>query len=237
MKRIYTFGDGYATGHIWPEWPQILAALCTDCEVINNSGVGAGPEYLVHRLVQSLPSMRDNIAIFQWPKPARFDKLIEDVEWHKIVDNDPVYHFNRYVHQTETWWLSSESKSDEVQQYHRTFIQQQQHNSRSNDYQVLVKNTLENINCEYLYTTQMDHNYFSMQEKYRNIRQNEIQPSPPIHFDWIIEFIIPNLPIEINSDRADCLKTLIYQQTWEAYHWDRDAIWGNLIASLNKQCA
>lgn len=235
MKKIYTFGDGFATGHIWPEWPQILAVICPDCEVINNSGVGAGPEYLVHKLVQNLSGMQNNIAIFQWPNPARFDKLIEDVEWHNIVNRDPVYHFNRYVDQTETWWLSSESTLNEVRQYHKTFIQKQQHKSRSDDYQVLVKNTLENINCEYLHTMQIDQDYFSRKEQYIDIRQNEVQPSPPVHFDWLMQFIVPKLPLDINMHRAECLKMLIYQQKWEPYHYDREQIWVDLINSLNEQ--
>ena len=94
IKNIYTFGDGYATGHLWPEWPQILQALVTDYQVVNTAGIGAGPEYLVHKLVQQLDKMQNSYVIFQWPSPNRFDKLIENDHWVDIANNDPVYHFN-----------------------------------------------------------------------------------------------------------------------------------------------
>jgi hypothetical protein len=47
MKKIFCFGDGFATGHIWPEWPQILQALVPNCQVVVTAGIGAGSEFLV----------------------------------------------------------------------------------------------------------------------------------------------------------------------------------------------
>lgn len=235
MKKIYTFGDGYATGHIWPEWPQILSALCPDYQVINNSGVGAGPEYLVHKLVENIQDMQDSIVIFQWPKSKRFDKLIEDTYWQTIVDNDAVYNFNCYTHNDEKWWLSSKSNSKDVQEYHSKFVQSKQHKIRSDNYQILVKNTLENINCEYLSTTTIEELNFSLHPKYIHIRQNQVQPSPPVHFEWLIEKIIPNVSITVDKSRAEKLKKLIFSKQWEPFHWDRDKIWSDLLKSLYQQ--
>ena len=42
MNKIFCFGDGFATGHIWPEWPQILQALVPQHQVINTTGIGEG---------------------------------------------------------------------------------------------------------------------------------------------------------------------------------------------------
>ena len=47
MQKIFCFGDGFATGHIWPEWPQILQTLLPDKQIINTAGIGAGAEFLV----------------------------------------------------------------------------------------------------------------------------------------------------------------------------------------------
>lgn len=232
MKKIYTFGDGFAAGHIWPEWPQILAALCPNYQVINNAGIGAGAEYLVHKLVENIQYMQDSIVIFQWPKEERFDKLVEDSYWKNLGENDQVYHFNFYTSANETWWLSSESKNQDVVDYHNKFVQKQQHKIRSNDYKVLVRHTLENVNCSYLFTSLAEQQWFSQQSKYKSIRQNEIQPSPPVHFDWLMEQALPNLPIVFDSARAEQLKTLIYNQIWEPYYWDRNKVWADLLMHL-----
>ena len=45
MNKIFCFGDGFATGHIWPEWPQILQELAPQYQVINTAGIGAGSEF------------------------------------------------------------------------------------------------------------------------------------------------------------------------------------------------
>ena len=89
--KIFTFGDGYATGHIWPEWPQILKALCPEHEIINTAGIGAGYEFLVSNFVYMLPQLHNQATIFQWPHPQRFDKLLEDESWDDIIKNDTTY--------------------------------------------------------------------------------------------------------------------------------------------------
>lgn len=74
--KIFTFGDGFATGHVWPEWPQILQALITDHKVINTAAIGAGSEFLVTHFVDLMPQIQNSVVIFQWPNALRFDKLI-----------------------------------------------------------------------------------------------------------------------------------------------------------------
>jgi hypothetical protein len=234
MNKIYTFGDGFASGHIWPEWPQILQALLPDYKIVNTSAVGAGPEWLVHKFVGYLPEINNSTVIFQWPFANRFDKLIEDSLWKQIADSDPVYNFNQYTDNNETWWLSSMSTQPQVKEYH-TAIQTKQHQARLNDYKILVKNTLENIGCSFIFTTTNEQYLFSNRPKYVAVRQKEIQPSPIVHFDWIISSILPQTTIKFSTDRANALKNLIIQQAWEPYHFDRDQIWLNLIDNLNKQ--
>ena len=117
MKKIYTFGDGFATGHLWPEWPQILQALVPDYTVNNTcSAIGAGAEYLVTGLVDLVPELANNLVIFQWPMAARFDKLIEDKHWFHVGKTDPVYHFNFHKRPYGIWWISSASQQPQVKE-------------------------------------------------------------------------------------------------------------------------
>jgi hypothetical protein len=130
VDKIFTFGDGYATGHLWPEWPQILATLVPEYTVVNTAGIGAGAEYLVHKLVQQVDAMRDSHVIFQWPVADRFDKVVEDPRWSDIIKNDPVYHFNTVADDLHIWWLSSASSQKEIRTYHEFFVQAEQQQMR-----------------------------------------------------------------------------------------------------------
>lgn len=222
--KIYTFGDGYAAGHIWPEWPQILQALLPDHTVVNTAAVGAGPEWLAHKFVELVPDMKNSTVIFQWPQADRFDKLIEDAWWQDCANSDPIYSFNQH----NSWWLTSASSTPKIQQYHREFVQARQHQTRLNTYQVLVKNTTENIGCRYIPTSTAEQERYSRQQQFLNSRQQEIQPSPIVHLCWLLE-----LGLEINKDRANRLKTLLNNQEWVPYYYDRDQIWASILAELN----
>ena len=73
---IYTFGDGFAAGHIWPEWPQLIELL-TSTEVNNFGHIGAGNEYIFNCAVKSaLTANTQDLFLIQWADPIRFDKLI-----------------------------------------------------------------------------------------------------------------------------------------------------------------
>jgi hypothetical protein len=229
-NKIFTFGDGFATGHIWPEWPQILQALLPDYVIVNNAGIGAGTEWLVTQLVHCLPEMHNSRAIFQWSSPHRFDKLIEDSSWNSIIESDSVYYFNRVETFGQTWWLSSGSLTEAVKHYRDHYIQKQQFGQRQQNYQTLVQNTLENINCLAHYMYQPDYDHYSRSERFKEIRQNEVQPSPIVHYHYVVENLLPG--IQLISDRQEQLKTLIYQQKWIAYDPDRDQIWQDLIKQL-----
>ena len=233
MKKIYTFGDGYATGHLWPEWPQILQALVPDYQVVNTAGIGAGPEYLVHKLTQQLDEMQNSYVIFQWPLPCRFDKLITNDHWLKIAKDDPVYHFNIIPDGYYSWWLSSASTSKQIQTYHDLFVQPAQHKIRLNLYKILVQNTLENIGCKIYYTSLSEASAFSNRPRFREVRQKEVQPSPPVHYYFLTEQLLPNIDIAIDLERKKRLEQLILEQQWQPYDPNRAEIWDNLVKKLN----
>ena len=233
MDKIFTFGDGYATGHLWPEWPQILEALVPNYQVINTAGIGAGAEYLVHQLVKQLDQMPESHVIFQWPVADRFDKIVEDQRWSDIIKNDPVYHFNTVPDDMHLWWLSSASQQKEIRTYHEFFVQPEQQRMRVEDYKTLVKNTLENIGCKLHYTSLVEEVNYSRQDRFQEIRQSEVQPSPPVHYYFLIEQILPNTDIKYDTDRAQKLEQLILNQKWVAYDPNRAGIWDSLTQTLN----
>jgi hypothetical protein len=228
MNKIFTFGDGYATGHIWPEWPQILRALLPEYQIINTAGIGAGAEFLVSGLIDLLPIMHHQQAIVQWPQAIRFDKLLQDQSWDSIISNDSIYHFNR-VHDTQQreWWLSS--ASDSVKFYHEHYVQSLQCNRRLEIFKTLVTHTLNDIGCSTVYTSTQDQEVYSKQTKFITTRQDQIQPSPIVHFYWIVEKILPKLTVQVDQSRLLILEALINKTNWVPYDPDRDSIWQDII--------
>jgi hypothetical protein len=224
--KIYCFGDGYAHGHIWPEWPQILQALLPQYEVKLVSGIGAGPEYLVTEFSKLLPV--DGMVIFQWPCEHRFDKIIQDGHWLDIANNDPVYHFNIVKNESQTWWLSSASNAPEIREYHQKFIQSEQAKIRLTVYQTLVREILEKTKIKYIFTSNFEQDIAS--KKNAHIRGNEIQPSPLSHFYFLTEKIMPALGLTSNNTTA--LEQLLQAQKWIAYDPDRSEIWNNIKLQL-----
>jgi hypothetical protein len=225
---IFTFGDGFATGHIWPEWPQILQALLPDRKIINIAEIGVGPEFLVSGLVDQLQSMKGQTAIVQWPAPDRFDKLLQDSSWDILIENDAKYYFNRVQDSHKRiWWLSS--GSDNLKEYHNHWVQLQQHTRRLDMYKALVQNTLDNIACRFLFTSTQDLDDFSQQPRFNNVRQNHIQPSPIVHFYWLLEEVCPTLNILIDSQRMRWIEKQISNTTWIAYDPERETHWNSII--------
>lgn len=227
-NKIYCFGDGFAHGHIWPEWPQILEALLPNYNIKIVSGVGAGPEYLVTQFSKLLPI--DGPVIFQWPDERRFDKVIQDDQWNAIALNDSVYNFNTVEHDTETWWLSSASKSKEVIQYHSFFVQPTQAKIRSDVYRALVKEILDKTGYKYVFTS--THEQDRLSRVNMPLRGNEIQPSPLSHFYFLTEKILPQL--ELESNKTKLLEKCLLAQQWVPYDPDRDEIWANIKTQLAK---
>jgi hypothetical protein len=234
MKKIFCFGDGFATGHIWPEWPQILQALVPDYKVITTAGIGAGPEFLVSGFVDVISELHNSLVIFQWPNPERFDKIIEDENWYDIIAKDPVYYFNinKDIH-GHKWWLSSASNTEDVRNYHKHYIQPTQHQLRQSVYQTLVDHSAKNLNCQIIYTSTASEHAFSNESRFAITRLSQIQPSPIVHFYWLLEKIIPQTEMVINSRLQEKLELLINQTTWIPYDPDREEIWNNIKQQIN----
>ncbi|WP_353482137.1 hypothetical protein [Haliscomenobacter sp.] len=233
MKKIFCFGDGFATGHIWPEWPQILQTLVPQYQVINTAGIGAGTEFLVSGFVDLIDQMHDSIVIFQWSAAERFDKMIQDNSWQNIIANDPTYYFNVNIDShNRKWWLSSASKVQEIRNYHNIYAQQHQHNRRQQVYHALVSQTASNLDCQIVHTSTESADTFSQHNRFRSTRQTQVQPSPIVHFYWLIEQIIPQIAITVDQDLQKKLELLINQTQWIPYDPEREAIWLEIDAKL-----
>lgn len=224
-NKIFCFGDGYAHGHIWPEWPQILEALLPEYKVIVRTGVGAGNEYLISELLALRDDIRNQHILFQWAFHNRFDKLVQDDQWKTIGEKDSIYSFNFYQHENRNWWLSSASTNSVIKKYHNFYIQDKQSELRYQNQQILLENYLQNNNCNYYFTSTEMQSDFSNQTKFTSIRGNEVQPSPILHFFFVTDIILPAINLMYSTTRAETLKNRILNQPWVAYDPDRTEIW------------
>jgi hypothetical protein len=233
MNKIFCLGDGYAHGHIWPEWPQILQALLPDYEIVVLSGIGAGNEFLINNLLAQGDSIQSQSVIFQWADCQRFDKLVQDQEWIEIGRSDPVYHFNFYSIKDQNWWLSSASTNEKIRQYHNFYIQNEQSLLRFCNQKILVENYLQNNQCNYYFTSTQKQMYFSKDNRFKEILSKEVQPLPLIHFYFSIEILLPNLNIIFDQKRAAILKEKIENQNWTPYDPNREEIWKKIVEELS----
>lgn len=246
-KKIYTFGDGYATSHIWPEWPAILEALLPHIVFQHFAGIGAGNEFVLNSVIQAYQEDPDAYFLVQWCYPYRFDKLLQDNSWNDIIDSDPVYHFNRVTMAHQHWWLSSASTVPDIQHYHNHFVQGYQSMNRTLNAIYLAGKLLVNqslffsvaLNMQQLKSQtplyfqninmiDQDLREYSLQPRFAHVRQNQVQPSPSVHLSYLIEHVLPRLPFEVDQLRLQKLQQRIRQHSWQAYDPDRQEIWNNM---------
>ena len=102
------------------------------------------------------------------------------------------------------------------------------YNDYKNFYFKLNFTTEQWLNLSFSPWIKMDMHTYSNQDKFANIRQNEIQPSPPVHMQWVEEYLLPQLPVQPDNSRLTELKHRINQQKWLPYDPDRQEIWQNL---------
>lgn len=224
-NKIYCIGDGYAHGHIWPEWPQILKSLLPQVQIVQISGVGAGHEFLISELLDQNPQNSD--VLFQWPNADRFDKLIEDKNWEDRVKNDPVYFFNTYDSPHGTWWLSSASQDPEILHYHQTLVQPRQHFRRQSVAKTLLKGYLENQQCRYFEFSNKDQEEF-IKKSYPSFRGTEIQPSPIAHFYYVIDVVVPKMGYHVDQKWVSELENRIKNHVWKPYDPKREDVWNEI---------
>ena len=231
MNKIFCLGDGFAHGHIWPEWPQILQALLPLHKIIPITGIGAGNEFLISGLLNQ--DISNSTVIFQWAYPNRFDKLLQDDQWQDIIKNDPVYFFNVVEQDGYKWWLSSASVMSEVDRYHKFYVQRTQAQLRFANQQKLIDTYAAHYNCNYIKLSTSEQEIYSHQMRFADVRGNEVQPSPIVHYCYIDEVILPKLNLAVDADRKKHLERLITNNNWIPFDPDREAIWTNMVSEIN----
>jgi hypothetical protein len=231
INKIFCLGDGYAHGHIWPEWPQILQALLPDYKIVTGTGIGAGNEFLIDQLLNF--DCENQTVIFQWAQANRFDKLLQDQAWKILAKNDPVYHFNIQTTSSGTWWLSSASQNEKILEYHDFFVQDQQSKLRFKNQQILVKNYLQNKNCQYWFTSTQQQESFCKDHSDSHRRGNEVQPHPIMHYHFVIDCIKPALNLPIDPELQELLEKNINQTAWIAYDPNRKEIWESICKEIH----
>lgn len=224
INKIFCLGDGYASGHIWPEWPQILKSLLPEYEVHLISAVGAGNEFLISELIALENQIQNQQVIFQWAQHNRFDKLVEDEKWEDIGKSDPVYYFNFYQYENRKWWCSSASTNINISKYHEFYIQEQQSKLRLTNQKILVESYLKTKHCKHFFTSTAEQEFFSKHP----LRGNKTQPSPMLHFLFVIEILLPAIDIKIDGIKLNILKDRIYNHKWIPYDPDREEIWSKM---------
>lgn len=227
MNRIYCLGDGYAHGHIWPEWPQLLGCLFPTHEIICITGIGAGNEFLISNLLEH--DISDCTVIFQWAQADRFDKLIEDRSWAKHIDNDKVYNDNI----VDNWWLSSASTNQHVETYHSFFVQLEQANLRLKVQKQLIESYLRDKGCTYVCTSTEEQAKFAKHSRFAKVRQQEVQPSPIVHLNFLTEIILPQLNIVPEEKILNYITTAVENTTWIAYDPDREEILNGIAKHID----
>jgi hypothetical protein len=238
---IYTFGDGFATGHIWPEWPQMLE-LITQQPVENYGQIGAGNEYIFNCAVRAaINSPSSDIFVVQWALPFRFDKLIEDDSWAEIIQTDNIYNNNFGNIGGKKWWLSSNSKLDVIKHYTNFYVQSEQLLNRTVLHMITLNKLLESKNIKhcYFFTYNVDYSTHDLCESVESLpwtanvsmedystrfsnRGVQIQPSPIVHLNFTIDNILPALNLSVDQIILDKIKNYFDKIDFFPYHFDRE---------------
>jgi hypothetical protein len=251
---FYTFGDGFAAGHIWPEWPQMLEAV-TQTDVMNFGHVGAGNEYIFNCAIKSaLTASTSDVFLVQWAPPNRFDKIKQDIIWQQLHDNDTNYKGIQSDVFAQRWWSTSASDTKEILDYKNFYIQSDQTENRSVLYMIALSNMLNFLNIKHFYFFTYTHDYSthlnfkdlqllpwvgnkSMYDWAKGMPEYgpEIQPSPIVHLKWVIEKILPALGINILPNRQK-IEKLIETHIFVPFHHDRKQHWEDLKFEISLLC-
>ena len=232
ITKIVTAGDGFAASHIWPMWPHVLQMTTVDTEVISLGAIGAGNEYIFNSVLNCINSSQPDLVIVQWAQSNRLDLILDTKYKAEIAAADPVYNENIY----DNWWLSSASTQPYVKTYHNDYIGTIQRRSRTKNYIISLAAILENRNIPYLFTTTYASEHYptsdinwdnwvwhepgqGMQEysllpRFEDIRLTEVQPSPLVHMQWVLDILQPKLSLEWSADNISKLQELFARGDW-----------------------
>lgn len=221
------FGDSEACPDWYPDyykWPRILSLMLRGVEIVDLCRYGAGNEYLTWCLKQHCPAA--DMTLIQWAQPNRLDLLLghNDAikqQWLDKIHLDQVYNNNIVSVANDQWWISSASTTDWVKEYHNKTISLRQHQIRSimwieYAHQLLGQTPhgfMLTPDSEYLQDADVDANVWLWHQpwkgmcswrhhsRYKELDLGLVQPIPLIHFDFIVQFIMPKFDLPWRNDR------------------------------------
>ena len=249
--RLLTLADGYGDSVAVPQyypkylkWPEIIKLMTKGVELNNLSRYGAGNEFIVNQLRQHIDS--SDVVMIQWAQPNRLDLVLAHADtsyWEGVIASDPVYKNNIVDCGDNKFWISSASKTSAIQQYHRQTITSKQHQMRSQIYVEYAKLLLNQRGIDYRFMLVDNSEYlavdanwicheptkgmsdFKQKSKYFNLDLGIVQPLPLVAFDFIKQYIMPNIDLQWRSNREiDAVENMLYRHYQEAVKTKNDQI-------------
>jgi hypothetical protein len=229
IKHLRTVGDGFCFNHHWPMWSQLLAEIL-DCEWQNFSLPGLGNEAIANIVIDQLSAenLPNTLWVIQWAEPKRVDFRVDSIDpaFLKETDLDPVYYKNFITTaQGRRYWSSSASILPWVVE-HRNLITSEQYQDRHKIFELATTHALEKSGVKWQYISTPGMMKFLKQSKYSDLDVGEIQPVSSVHLDFLEQFVLPGLDIDIFRLNNIREKTILTDQ--ERKHsnqyvaWDRN---------------
>lgn len=243
--KLFTVADGFGDSDIGPnwypqffKWPEIIKIMTKGVELTNLSRYGAGNEYIVQCLRQARTT---DVALVQWAIPNRLDLLLahKSTFWQEQIAADSAYYNNVLELGSDQYWLSSGSQCQDVGEYHQKFISIRQHQTRSQLFVEYAKLLLLHFGVDYKFMLTSDSSYlqetttdienwcwhdpfkgmdsFRKHSKFFELDFGLTQPISLIHFDFIKQFIMPNLDLHWrNNKEIDAVENMLHRKYKEA---------------------
>lgn len=243
--KLLTLADGYGDSVAVPtwypgflKWPEIIKFITKGVELDNLSRYGAGNEYISQCFRQHL---NHDVVLIQWAVPERLDLVLDHQStfWTEQISSDKVYNNNIVNLGQDRFWLSSSSMLDPVQEYHKKFISARQHRLRS---QLLIEHATllmlyRNIKHKFLLTCDSEYlqssitdqsnwcwheqfkgmDSFRTKSKFAELDLGLTQPVSLIQFDFVKQFIMPQLDLPWRSNREiDAVENMLHRKYKEA---------------------
>lgn len=217
MKKILlTISDGNGVDNDFKKWPFYLKLLLSKTHtIINRSVVGASNEFMFMQLCEAVYNHDIDHAIIQWSIPNRVDIVADDF-WKKQAQQDPVYHFNIVKNNEQTWWVTSRSENDYIQEYHNKYIKYWQALQRTQSYMMAAAELLKFKKIDFIFSLCYNYEFenpnknildsypwltcnnnkgysdFRHISKFSKFDKNLAQPHTLINLDWINTVVKPN---------------------------------------------
>jgi len=241
--KLLTLSDGYGDSTAVPDWypkywkwPEIIQLLTKGLELDNRSRYGAGNEFIVNELKRHVSTA--DVVMIQWAQPHRLDLVLAHTNptfWQNVIASDQVYNNNVVDCGGDKFWISSASKTAAVVEYHQQYITIRQHQLRSQIYIEYAKLLLEQHKIDYRFMLVDNSEYlgidadwichepfkgmndFKSKSKYRDLDLDMVQPIPLVAFDFIKQYIMPNINLPWRNNRdIDAVENMLYQHYREA---------------------